>query len=62
MYESGNGVTEPREAVRWYRLAANQGNESAIDRLKELDVVGLQEDEESPKQPINQLKPTNSKN
>ena len=38
MYEDGDGVEEDaEEAVRWYRLAAEQGDadaQSALDRLQ----------------------------
>ena len=38
MYENGRGVRRDRvEAVRWYRLAAEQGDadaETALDRLR----------------------------
>ena len=39
MYEEGLGVEkDEREAIRLYKLAANQGNEKAISRLKKLNV------------------------
>ncbi|WP_286239359.1 tetratricopeptide repeat protein [Neptuniibacter halophilus] len=42
LYESGNGVkTNYSEAHRWYSLAAEQGNTSAMTRLGRLSVEGL---------------------
>ena len=35
MYEDGRGVTK-YEAVKWYRKAAEQGNEDAKEALKRL--------------------------
>ena len=41
MYDDGTGVTEDdREAVRWYRLAASQGNAEAQYRLGNMSVSG----------------------
>lgn len=35
MYDSGKGVTKDMgEAVRWYRKAADEGYESAKEKLK----------------------------
>jgi TPR repeat protein len=37
MFENGNGVAKDRaEAIRWYRLAAAQGNAIAQSSLKRL--------------------------
>ena len=37
MYREGQGAVQGiEEAVRWFRLAAEQGNENAIAALKEL--------------------------
>jgi TPR repeat protein len=37
MYEDGQGVRrDRREALRWYRMAADQGNPAALARLEEL--------------------------
>jgi len=37
MFENGQGVAQDRaEAIRWYRLAAAQGNASATAALKRL--------------------------
>ena len=39
MFESGRGVAKSdAEAVRWYRLAAAQGNELAMDNLAKITV------------------------
>jgi TPR repeat protein len=39
MYESGLGVEhDTEEAIRWYRLAARQMQQQAIDALKRLGV------------------------
>ena len=53
MYEYGRGVEQSlTEAVKWYRLAAEQNNELAIDRLKELGIgrTPSQGREDSPKE------------
>ena len=39
MTELGTGTKKDlKEAIRWYRKSAAQGYQSAIDRLKELNV------------------------
>jgi TPR repeat protein len=38
MYEKGYGVKQSdREAVKWYRKGAEQGDETAIEKLKRLN-------------------------
>ena len=40
MYENGEGVTQNyQEALKWYRLAAEQGNTKAIAHLKILEAI-----------------------
>ena len=35
MYENGLGVSKNlRDAVKWYRMAAKQGNKKAINKLQ----------------------------
>jgi TPR repeat protein len=37
MYENGQGVSSDRKtAIEWYRKAAKQGDELAIERLQQL--------------------------
>ena len=45
-YEDGEGVEKDlNKAIEWYTLAAKQGNEDAIEALKELGVEMKAEEE-----------------
>ncbi len=50
MYKNGLGVTQDYgEAVKWYRLAAEQGDEEAKGKLLELETISPQKDRPSDK-------------
>ena len=40
MYENIRGIKDKKEAIRWYKKAADQKNEKAVNRLRELGVSG----------------------